>query len=131
MRRHDWAERMYQVIEDHKAIPFEWGVNDCSRFVARVVDAMTDGDFETRLAEQYHSKATALEFIGSCGSLTAAVSSLLGEAGNGWARRGDVVLIDGGEGDAVGVCIGGEVVAMGPEGVRVVPGSEIKAVWRI
>jgi hypothetical protein len=59
------------------------------------------------------------------------VSRYMGGPTNQRATRGDVVLIDGGEGDALGICLGSNVVAMGPKGLRYVPRAEIKLVWKV
>jgi hypothetical protein len=131
MRRHDWAARLHEVIEAHKGRSFAWGGNDCCLFVARCVDAMTTNALAYLIRERYHDHASALRFMAEHGGLAGAVSRYLGDPSSERATRGDVVLIDGGEGDALGICLGAKVVAMGPEGVRYVPRAEIKMVWRV
>jgi hypothetical protein len=131
MRRHDWAARLCDVIAAHKDREFAWGESDCCLFVARCIDAMTDNALAYLIREQYRDEASALRFIATHGSLQAAVSRYLGDASVGRAVRGDAVLIEGGEGDAVGICLGTQVVAMGPKGLRYVSRTEIKAVWKV
>lgn len=129
MKRHDWTSRMFAVIEDHKRREFAWGRNDCCLFVARVVDAMAGSAIEPQLT--YGDEAGAMALIASHGGLKQAASVYLGEPVGGRAVRGDPVLIDGGEGDALGICLGAQVVAMGKGGLRYVPRAEILAVWRV
>lgn len=131
MRRADWLERLAGVIADHTSRPFAWGRNDCCLFVARAVDAMTDTDLETRLSVRYSDERGALRMIADAGSLEAACSEFLGESCEDFASRGDAVLIDGGEGDAVGICIGMHVVAMGPQGLQKLARDVIRKVWHV
>lgn len=131
MRRNDWVEKMWLAIEDHADTEFVWGVNDCCLFVARVVDAMTDSDIETQLNASYSDEETALAYIASFGSLEAAVSSYLGQPEPGRPLRGDVVLIDGGEGPALGILVGGHIAGMGPNGFVYLPRSEALQRWAI
>jgi hypothetical protein len=131
MRRDDWVEQMWLAIEDHDSTEFVWGVNDCCLFVARVVDAMTDGDFEAQLNASYTDEETALAYIASFGSLEAAVSSHLGQPEPGRPLRGDVVLIDGGAGPALGILVGGHIAGMGPNGFVYLPRGEALQRWAI
>jgi hypothetical protein len=129
LKRHDWAARLYDVITDHSTREFAWGEADCCLFVARAVDAMQDTNLEAQLQSQYTDERSALTMIVIHGGLEQAVTSFLGEPTSLRAVRGDVVLIDGGEGDALGICMGSQVVAMGPAGLRNVPRAEIRKVW--
>jgi len=131
MRRDDWVEQMWLAIEDHANTEFVWGVNDCCLFVARVVDAMTDSDLETDLNASYADEETALAYIASFGSLEAAVSSYLGQPEPGRPLRGDVVLIDGGAGPALGILVGGHIAGMGPNGFVYLPRGEALQRWAI
>jgi hypothetical protein len=130
-RRHDWASRLYGVIDAHKSREFAWGENDCCLFASRCVDAMTTNAITYLIRERYHDERTALKFMAEYGGLAGAVSRYMGDPTNQRATRGDVVLIDGGEGDALGICLGSNVVAMGPKGLRYVPRAEIKLVWKV
>lgn len=131
MRRNDWASRMFAVIEQHLRRPFEYAQNDCSLFVARVVDAMTDSTFEAQILAEYKDEESALALIARHGSLSAAVSHYLGPPSNERALRGDVVMFDGGQGDAVGIWDGRQIVAMGESGLRSLRRTEVRQVWRV
>jgi hypothetical protein len=130
MRRPDWPSRMFAVIDEHAGKPFVWGDRDCCLFPARVRDAMCDTSYELALRVAYSDEASALALIASHGGLFNAVTAFLGAPSTERATRGDIVGFDGGEGDAMGVCIGREIVAMGPDGLRRVPRGEILAVWK-
>ena len=130
-RRNDWAAQMWAQVEDHSDAPFAWGINDCCLFVARVIDAMTETSHELELASQYTDEETALAYIASFGSLEAAVSSYLGQPEPGRPLRGDVVLIDGGDGPALGILVGGHIAGMGPNGFVYLPRGEALQRWAI
>lgn len=131
MRRHDWAARLFDVVTEHEVMPFQWGRTDCCMFVARALDAMLDTTYAGQLQNLYHDEESALDFISQHGGLPGAVSVFLGHPTDARAARGDVVLIDGGEGLAVGICMGGHLLAMGPTGLRILERSEIRAVWKV
>ena len=131
MRRNDWASRMFGVIDAHIHRQFAFGGSDCSLFVARVVDAMTDSTIEQQLIDAYTDERTALRFIADKGGMLQAVCSFLGSVAEGRPMRGDVVLFDGGEGDSVGIWDGAYIVSMGEDGLRKVHRSELKVFWAV
>ncbi len=131
MRRHDWASRLHAVVEAHYRLPFEWGKADCCLFAARCVDAMTDREVESQILDYYTDEASAHQFIASFGDLQTTVSQVVGPVSSGRATRGDVVLVDGGQGDALGICMGGVVLVMTSAGIGEMPRSAVKAVWKI
>ena len=130
-RRDDWVAQLWEQVEDHAGAQFEWGINDCCLFAARVVDAMTDSDFELELLSQYSDEATALAYIASHGSLEAAVTSHLGTPAEGRALRGDVVLCANDGNPCVGVCVGGTVACVGQSGLVFLPRQDIIKRWSI
>ena len=130
-RNADWVDQMFATIEAHADLPFEWGVNDCCIFVARVIDAMTGSVIEADLSAEYSDEETALAFIASHGSLEAAVSVFLGDPVPGMAMRGDAVLLDGGDGPAMGIMLGDVIAAMGPNGFVYVPRGEALMRWAV
>lgn len=133
MKRYDWTTRLYGVVEEHRARTFEWGRNDCCLFVARAVDAMTAWELEQQIGSQYSDEASALRLIAAHGGLAGAVSAFMGEGNAGRATRGDVVLFDGGEGEALGICLGKSIAAMGQDGLRFVERADaaITFIWPV
>lgn len=131
MRRNDWPQRMWAEIAHWQSVPFEWGKNDCCLFVARVTDAICGSRHAARLATRYHDEITALQYIKESGGIGPAVSEYIGSAEPKRPTRGDVVLFDGPHGDTLGVCIGAEIAAMGPDGVVMLPKRIAKMTWSI
>jgi hypothetical protein len=122
---------MYAQIEAHIRTPFSWSENSCGLFVARVVDAMTDSQIAEQIIAAVASEEEAASFIESRGGMRAAISGFLGEPSGDRPRRGDVVLFDGGEGDAVGIWTGAEIVSVGEAGLRRIRAREFTAVWHV
>ncbi len=131
MRRHDWASRMFGVIDEHIHAPFVLASGGCSLFVARCVDAMTDSTFEAQVVATYADEREVLRLMATPGAVREVISGFLGEPAEGRPMRGDVVLFEGGEGAAVGIWDGRHIVAMGEGGLRRVDRSEIRAFWAV
>lgn len=119
---------LFDVIEAHRNRHFAWGSDYCALFVARCVDAMTGSEIELSLLAKY-DEGSAKRFAAR-GDLVAAVTEYLGPPREGRAIRGDVVTVDGGEGEALGICMGSKVVCLGADGLRYLPRSSILKVWR-
>jgi len=132
MRHADWIDRLYRTVEAWTAAPFEYGRQDCGLFAARCVDAITGSTWEADLAAAYQDERTAKRFLAASGGIEAAVTARLGppiarlEAG-----RGDVCLVPGEGGPGLGVCLGGTVAVMRPEGVRYVRLDSVTRAWRV
>lgn len=131
MRRNDWAAKMYETIAAHNDLEFEWGVNDCCLFSARVIDAMCGTDHEKTLKTKYTDEPSALAYIASEGGLDKAVSSFLGPALEGRPSRGDAVLVNVNKRELIGICVGKEIAIKSTHGIDYAPRSLIKAFWRI
>lgn len=130
-KRNDWAAKMYEAIAAHDDLKFEWGVNDCCLFSARVIDAMCGTDHEKILKTKYTDEPSALAYIASEGGLDKAVSSFLGPALEGRPSRGDAVLINTNDRDLIGICLGREVAVKTAIGISYVSRSLIKKYWSI
>lgn len=130
VKRHNWASAMFGVMTDHQGRSFEWGVNDCCLFVARTIDAMTGGDVEARISVVYRDERSAFALMAKHGGLFETATHFLGEPTEERAVRGDAVGFDGGEGQALGICIGSTIVAMGKAGLMSLPRSAILKVWK-
>lgn len=131
MRRSDWSSRMYGVIDSHIHGEFSYGTRDCCTFVARVVDAMTDSKLADQIATLYTDEASAKSLIDQYGGLSSAVSHFLGDPETDKPIRGDVVLFDGGDGEAVGIWDGKQIVSVGESRLRVVHERKFIAVWHV
>jgi hypothetical protein len=133
-RREDWPERLLAFVEERRATPFGWGVNDCALFAADAALAMTGHDFAAPFRGRYRTAAGARRALRANGaaSLEDFVTQALGApVAPALARRGDVVLFDAIDGPALGVALGAQAAAAGPAGTALVPLARWVKGWRV
>lgn len=133
-RREDWPERLLAYVEAQRNTPFFWGKNDCALFAAGAVLAMTDVDLAAGVRGRYTTARGALKTLRSNGAedLAAWLTRALGEPiPPALARRGDVVIFEAVDGPALGVVVGSQAAAAGPEGVTCVPSARWQQAWRV
>jgi hypothetical protein len=129
VKRNDWSSRLFGVIEDHRRRQFAWGTADCGLFAARCYDAMTGSEFEQQLLTEYAEEGPQRLLLQN--GMVELVNQYLGPSQDGRAVRGDVVLVDGGDGQALGICMGSKVVALGANGLHYLSRDDITAVWHV
>jgi hypothetical protein len=131
VKKPDWLDCLWETIEAHKSIAFEYGVHDCCTFVAKCLDAMHGSDRLKQILGEYHDEGTAKALIASQGGLKDTVSYFLGAPSlSHHARRGDVLLVETDAGESVGICIG-DTVACAGDGVVMFQRIKAKAAWCI
>lgn len=133
-RREDWPERLLAATEAARETPFQWGQHDCALMAADLVLAMTDTDFAAPFRGTYSTAFGAARALLLQGApdLAAYVGRLFGAPiAPGLARRGDLVMFDAADGPALGVVLGGEAAAAGPEGVTWVQRAQWTLAWRV
>lgn len=130
-RREDWPERLNEMIEMRRAMPFAWGVQDCASFAAACVAAMTDAAPLDGLPA-WGSREDAEALLAELGGLDAAVTAMLGEPiAVTAARRGDVVRVDVAGVAALGICLGAYAAAPGPRGLEWADMRHWRQAWRV
>jgi hypothetical protein len=109
MRFEDWPDRLADVIARHDALPFDYGISDCGKLLADVIEALT-GELPERLRGEYHDAASARARLREqgCDNLAQLLASVLEEIHPAFAGRGDVGIAD-----YPGAIIGGGVVVVG------------------
>ena len=130
VRHADWPERLHQFIEDRREAVFLWGERDCCLFAADALRAMCGSDFGAGYRGKYKSAAGAARILLRQGGVAGVADRFLVRAPTLMAGRGDVVLIDSPEGDALGVCIGRQIAAQGKDGVVFLELSAAKGAWK-
>lgn len=131
----DWRTRYYTATHLMLAQPFEWGVNDCVCFCAKIVDAITDGGVYDFLKANYawETKEEAYALIAQAGGLQALVERVLGPAGR-WVdcSTGDVVLARSSEGsELLAIHDGAFLLNPTDTGLQSVALSTAQVGWRI
>jgi len=135
-RREDWPERLGAVVDAARRRPFEWGRFDCALFAADAVAAMTGEDLAAPFRGRYRTRAGASRALRRAGyeSLEALCMALLGQPLDTptLAQRGDVVLLEAGNGPQLGVCVGAQAAApCEGEGLVFAPLSLWRTAWRV
>lgn len=131
----NWPEAFASALEHVQNKPFVWGENDCCLFACNCVLAITGTDL-ARTFRGYKNRNEAVVLIAGYGGLYKLAATIGEEHGipevpTLQARRGDVVLFEGGEGPALGICIGDKIVAPGDNGLVGYPLLKALHAWRI
>ena len=129
MRRFDdWPTRLNAAIA--APFSFQWGKTDCALRACHVAQAITGVDLAERYAGRYSTPLGAARVIRRAGfdTLAELVADALPEIPTARARRGDLVVIDTQDGDALGVAMPPHCLAAGPNAWRVLPlGAAVRA----
>ena len=132
MRREDWVEQLFRVIDEHQSAEFVYGAHDCVLFAARAADAMTDGDFEQQMRDIYQDERSAVRALAARGGLEGAVRSMLGEpVALAYLQRGDVVLFENAGRDMLGIWDGRVILGPAERGLDRAPLSHARLAWRV
>lgn len=137
MRLNDWQERLATEIKAARKKSFAYGTFDCCLFAADCAKAITGIDYASEL-RGYETKEEAYEIVARYGSLEAMITALLGRdpIHPAMATVGDVViakvmLADGEDGEAIGVCTGVNFRAPAARGLASFPMSAARLAWRV
>lgn len=128
MRHQDWEKRLMSYLA--QVGPFEWGSNDCCLFAANGVLAMTGKDY----GEPYRGYKTAkgaLSKLKDSGVDGVATKALGPAKPPPFARRGDVVSFESGNGLALGLCVGAKIASVGPGGLTMLPMNLALLAWSV
>lgn len=127
MRAVDWEDQLNACIEAWQGRAFAWGAADCCTWAAAAVEAQTGIDLMAEFRGAYKSKtgaARALRDIGA-GTLVETMDAKLERIPPAWAKRGDVVMIDGN----LGICNGRDALMIGDDGLERLPMGAATAAW--
>lgn len=131
----NWDVRLAALIESRRNTPFEWGTHDCAMFAMDAVVAVTGRDPGAQWRGSYEDEdGAAMVLDGAPLSLfMAGVMKAFGSepAEVSMAQRGDFVIVDIGNQEMCGVCLGGSVAAPGIDRLRFVPPRFIRHAWAI
>jgi len=134
-RRHDWPERLAEVVRAAQARPFAWGRHDCALFVCDCVRAMCGEDPAARFRGRYRTARgaqRAIRRIGGARDLADLATRVLGPSiPPAFARRGDVVEAVFSGNSVLGVVMGRMFVATGEKGLVHAPTLSATRAWRV
>lgn len=133
MRRPDWEARLGAYLRACRDTPFAWGRHDCCLFAAGAVIAMTGIDLMGEFRGRYRTPRGAIRALRrhGAGTLEATMDGKLLAIEPAYAKRGDLVLANYGEGEgALCVVLGRDAAAVGAEGDREGLVTIGRAQWR-
>lgn len=128
----DWPSRLAAFIEARQARAFSWGSSDCCLFVCDGVAELTGTDPAARWRGLYASEKGARRLIRDNGGVVGLATLAFGlPVVPLLAGRGDVVLVDTPNGEALALCVGDRLAAQGADGIEFLPLTLAKAAWKI
>jgi hypothetical protein len=135
-RAADWPTQLAVYLTSVKGKPFAWAENDCCTFAAGAVLAITGVDHLGPYRGKYATAKGATRILTKAGGLHGWVVKCLGEplARPALAQRGDVVLFETQDTfgpAALGICVGAQIAAPGPDRMVLVPLTLATAAWRV
>lgn len=134
-RLEGWEARLTALIEERRAVPFEWGVNDCGLFAADAVQALTGEDPASHLRGYSTADEAAGLLEHNGGLLELMRHAALGrwhEVAGSQARRGDLMAFANADGSLrLAVCVGASACSPGAAGLVFVPCGQAVKAWRI
>ena len=139
MTRHDnWPKLLASFIEERRAAPFAWGLNDCCLFASDWVELCTGVDPAAELRGKYSTALGAARILKQHGGVRGIMRNIAEPLGikridGGLDQRGDLAIADTGNGESIGICIGSHAAFVGASGLLFAPFDFKKAAhcWRV
>lgn len=94
MKVKDYRDRLTEVINERRELPFAWGTNDCMILAADVVLAITGKDFAVDTRGKYDTPEGGIRILKRVlnqDNISGLLRSLFEEAHVAFARPGDIV----------------------------------------
>jgi hypothetical protein len=139
-----WATReFHHFLRQRENASFSWGKNDCCTFAADAIKAFTGTDIAADFRGKYNDQPTALAAIHNItGGRTVADAAVWAAKKHGleerthplMAQRGDLVLIQNGDGNLIAGIVhlnGRHVVSVGEDGMKRFSIRAVKRAWKI
>lgn len=132
MRAHGWELRLHRYVESVRQRPYAPVAHNCALFAAGAVEAVTGANPQNDLGITLESERDVLEALVRYGGVGGLATAVLGDMRPRLhARRGDVVVKPGEDGDTLGVCMGDHALFLGPDGLQPRALSECLGCWRV
>ena len=128
----NWKKRLTAYLAEVVDRPFKPGQHDCALFVAGAVQAMT-GDDPARGWRGYRSLASGRQALAKRGysDQVALAASMLPAIAPAMAQAGDVAVVAGDDGPALGIVQGEMVFVLRREGLAILPRLAIEKAFKV
>lgn len=132
MRQDDRVKNIARYVESIRSTPFDPVTHNCALFAAGAVAAATGKDPVVELGIELHSEHDVAQVLERFGGVRGICEKYLGEMRAPLlAKRGDVVIKPGINGDTIGVCMGDHAMFLGPNGLQPRKLSECFGSWQV
>lgn len=138
MRLLDWTERLHACLDARARMPYDPVANNCAMLVLAVIEAVTGITPAEVLAvagvEMPGTTIGIARVLAEHGGMCGLAEVYFGKTPDPailCAGRGDLALLDGNEGEVLGVVVNGGVIALTPKGLGTFPLTEAKGFWRL
>ncbi len=127
-----WNQRLRAYLRAVHQMPFGYGTNDCGTFTAGAIKAMTGQD-PMRGYRGYRTLKGAMRKLQAKGHAdhVALAAALYPECPPALAQVGDLAVVQGKDGLALGIVQGSRIYAVGADGLGVVPLTAAIRAFRI
>lgn len=133
MRTPDWKLALIQYVGEAARKPFEFGSHDCALFAAGAVLAMTGVDLAAKWRGKYTTLKGGLLALKRAGYADhiALAAAKFAEIAPAFAAPGDLAVIDGPDGAALGVVQGEGVYVLTQGGLGMLPLTHARTAFRV
>lgn len=138
VRVNDWLERLTVYLETVRAQSYHRVDHNCGSFILGVIEAVTGETADEVLSrldlEMPDSEFGVARVLAERGDMQGLCEAYFGQAADPaklCARRGDIVLFDGEDGDAIGVMENGGALVLTETGLWHRPLIEARGFWRL
>ena len=140
IRKETWdTGPFHEFLLERAKIPFAWGNNDCALFAADAIESITGVDIAPDFRGKYTDQRGALKTIHAVtGGATvedaaeycAAKAEMVEWKHPLMAQRGDLVTVsDAGRIISGVIHLNGNIVAVGEDGLKVIPITSVRRAW--
>ncbi len=132
MRQEGWENRLEELVQSKRNLPFDWAENNCMQLVTEAQQTLTgQTDFPEAL-QNVGTKHSAYKLVlKRAKNLTELMDKHFKRVPITMAQRGDIVDIETCEGPAMGICMGGHAVFVGEKGIEHIPLTSLIRAWRM
>lgn len=130
----DWHPRLCAWLRNAGSRPMQPGQHDCCLFGAGAIEAQTGIDIAAEWRGRYSTFAGGRRILRKSGYAdhVALIASVLPEDHISAAREGDIAIVPGEDGAAVGVIQGTAVYVLAPSGrIGLVPMTPVQRLFRV
>lgn len=133
MRRNDWANRLVAYIEAIRRRPYDLVEHNCVLFAAGAVKAMCDKDPQREMGIEIGSARDVAKTLDDYDGPRGLATKYLGHEMKPrlLARRGDVVVRPGTDGDSLGICMGDHALFLTVDGLQDRPLADCDGCWSV